>query len=135
MIDVNTILGDPVETQDGNVIMPVSRVAFGLSLIHISSVFSGPLDLMLSLIEKREIDICEVSISEIADDYLEHVASMEWLDIDQAAEFLVIAATLLYLSLIHILSMPTLAQRTGWEIRPPGGKGVSLSIHWLTWTL
>jgi sporulation protein YtfJ len=31
MIDVNTILGDPVETQDGNVIMPVSRVAFGFA--------------------------------------------------------------------------------------------------------
>ncbi|MGB4338847.1 MAG: segregation/condensation protein A, partial [Bacillota bacterium] len=59
--------------------------------------FSGPLDLLLTLIERREIDICQVSIAQIADDYLEHVLSMEWLDIDEAAEFLVLAATLLYI--------------------------------------
>ncbi len=65
--------------------------------------FSGPLDLLLSLIEKKQIDICEVSISEIADDYLEQVSAMEWLDIDQAAEFLIIAATLLYIKVRALL--------------------------------
>lgn len=80
-----------------------------------TSVFSGPLDLMLSLIEKKEIDICEVSISEIADDYLEHVASMEWLDIDQAAEFLVIAATLLYIKVKALLPEDELAEELGIE--------------------
>jgi len=80
-----------------------------------TSVFSGPLDLMLSLIEKKEIDICEVSISEIADDYLEHVASMEWFDIDQAAEFLVIAATLLYIKVKALLPEEELAENLGIE--------------------
>ena len=65
--------------------------------------FSGPLDLLLSLIEKKQIDICEVSISDIADDYLEQVSAMEWLDIDQAAEFLIIAATLLYIKVRALL--------------------------------
>lgn len=65
--------------------------------------FSGPLDLLLTLIERREIDICQVSIAQIADDYLEHVLSMEWLDIDEAAEFLVLAATLLYIKVRALL--------------------------------
>ena len=65
--------------------------------------FSGPLDLLLSLIEKKQIDICEVSISDIADDYLEQVSAMEWLDIDQAAEFLILAATLLYIKVRALL--------------------------------
>ncbi|MCR4426045.1 MAG: segregation/condensation protein A [Firmicutes bacterium] len=60
-------------------------------------VFSGPLDLLLNLIEQKQIDICEVSISEIADDYLAEISNMEWPDIDQVSEFLVIAATLLYI--------------------------------------
>ncbi len=68
-----------------------------------TEAFSGPLDLLLSLIEKKQIDICEVSIGEIADDYLEQVSAMEWLDIDQAAQFLVIAATLLYIKVRALL--------------------------------
>lgn len=66
-------------------------------------IFSGPLDLLLSLIERRQIDICEVSIAGIADDYLEYVSNQEWLDIDQAAQFLVIAATLLYIKVRALL--------------------------------
>jgi len=98
-----------------------------------TSVFSGPLDLMLSLIEKREIDICEVSISEIADDYLEHVASMEWLDIDQAAEFLVIAATLLYIKVKALLPEEELAEGLGIdedELPDPGAELVLRLIEY-----
>lgn len=98
-----------------------------------TSVFSGPLDLMLSLIEKREIDICEVSISEIADDYLEHVASMEWLDIDQAAEFLVIAATLLYIKVKALLPEEELADGLGIdedELPDPGAELVLRLIEY-----
>jgi len=65
--------------------------------------FSGPLDLLLSLIERRQIDICEVSIAQIADDYLDHVLSLDWLDIDEAAEFLVVAASLLYIKVRALL--------------------------------
>lgn len=65
--------------------------------------FSGPLDLLLSLIERRQIDICEVSIAQIADDYLDHVLSLDWLDINEAAEFLVVAASLLYIKVRALL--------------------------------
>ena len=68
-----------------------------------TQAFSGPLDLLLTLIEKKQIDICEVSICDIADDYLEQVAAMEWLDIDQVAEFLVVATTLLYIKVRALL--------------------------------
>ena len=61
------------------------------------------LDLLLSLIERRQIDICEVSIAQIADDYLDHVLSLDWLDIDEAAEFLVVAASLLYIKVRALL--------------------------------
>jgi len=96
-------------------------------------VFSGPLDLMLSLIEKKEIDICEVSISEITDDYLEHVSSMEWLDIDQAAEFLVIAATLLYMKVKALLPEQELAEEFGVEedeLPDPGADLVARLIEY-----
>ncbi|MEA4882191.1 MAG: ScpA family protein [Clostridia bacterium] len=68
-----------------------------------TSVFTGPLDLLLSLIERKQIDVCEVSISEIADDYLSEITAMEWPDIDQISEFLVIAATLLYIKVRALL--------------------------------
>ncbi|MGI6130666.1 MAG: segregation and condensation protein A [Bacillota bacterium] len=75
--------------------------------------FSGPLDLLLSLIEKKQIDICEVSISDIADDYLEQVSAMEWLDIDQAAEFLMVAVTLLYIKVRALLPPDEVTEQLG----------------------
>lgn len=59
--------------------------------------FSGPMDLLLSLVSQHKIDIWEISVSQIADEYLKHVTSIEWPDIEEAASFLVMAATLLYI--------------------------------------
>jgi segregation and condensation protein A len=58
-------------------------------------VFSGPLDLLLHLIRKEEVDIFEVSVSSITDRYLAALKTMEFFDINVAAEFLVVAATLM----------------------------------------
>ncbi len=59
--------------------------------------FEGPLDLLLHLIQKEEMDIYDIQISQITDRYLEYITFMEQLDLDVASEFLVMAATLLYI--------------------------------------
>ena len=58
-------------------------------------VFEGPLDLLMHLIEKNKIDIYDIPIVEITDQYLEYVHQMEHEDMDVTSEFLVMAATLL----------------------------------------
>lgn len=57
-------------------------------------VFSGPLDLLLYLIKQEEVDIFEVSLARITERYLAAVRTMEFFDVNVAAEFLVVAATL-----------------------------------------
>ncbi len=57
--------------------------------------FEGPLDLLLYLIRKDEVDIYDISISQIAEQYIEYINLMKILDLDVAGEFLVMAATLL----------------------------------------
>lgn len=58
-------------------------------------VFEGPLDLLLHLIRENKLDIYDIPISEITDQYMQYLAVMESLDLDIAGEFLVMAATLL----------------------------------------
>ncbi len=57
--------------------------------------FEGPLDLLLSLISRHEVDIYEISISQITDEYLAYIESLKELNLEVASEFLLIAATLL----------------------------------------
>ena len=63
--------------------------------------FDGPLDLLLHLIEKNKIDIFDIPIVQITEQYLKIIAQMDRKDMDVMSDFLVMAATLL-LSLIHI---------------------------------
>ena len=58
-------------------------------------VFEGPLDLLLHLIEKNKIDIYDIPIVEITDQYMEYIHAMEREDLNVMSEFLVMAATLL----------------------------------------
>jgi segregation and condensation protein A len=60
-------------------------------------VFEGPLDLLLYLIKRDEIDIYEISIERIAKQYLEYIEAFQVLNIDIAGEFIVMAANLLYI--------------------------------------
>jgi segregation and condensation protein A len=59
--------------------------------------FEGPLDLLLYLIKKEEIDIYDIPISHITEHYLEHIKLMQVLNIDVAGEFLLMAATLIHI--------------------------------------
>ena len=59
------------------------------------NVFEGPLDLLLHLIDKNKIDIYDIRIVEIADQYMEYIHSMEKEDLGIMSEFMVMAATLL----------------------------------------
>lgn len=58
-------------------------------------VFEGPMDLLLHLIKKAEVDIYDIPIAEITEQYIEYLKQMEELDLNIASEFLVMAATLL----------------------------------------
>ncbi len=76
--------------------------------------FEGPLDLLLELIQKEEMDIRDIQISIITDRYLEYVNLMEQLDLDLASEFLVMAARLLHIKSESIL--PQIAEKTKYPI-------------------
>ena len=59
--------------------------------------FEGPLDLLCHLIDKNKMDIHEVNISKITDQYIEYLDTMEELNLDIASEFVLMASTLLYI--------------------------------------
>jgi segregation and condensation protein A len=56
--------------------------------------FRGPLDLLLYLVKHNEVDICDIPIARIADQFLEYINVLQLIDVDWAGEFLVMAATL-----------------------------------------
>src|SRR5213594_1089954 len=60
-------------------------------------IFEGPLDLLLFLIKRDEIDIYEISLERITSQYLEYLQAFKELNIDIAGEFIVMAANLIYL--------------------------------------
>ena len=60
-------------------------------------VFEGPLDLLLYLIKKEEVDIYDIPIERITNQYMEYLTLMQMLNLDVAGEFLVMAATLMYI--------------------------------------
>jgi len=72
--------------------------------VHLEN-FSGPFDLLLSLIAKHQMDITEVALAAVTDEFISHIRRAEgglW-DLDQASEFLVVAATLLDLKAARLL--------------------------------
>jgi len=68
--------------------------------------FEGPLDLLLHLVEKAEVDLAEISIVEITDQYMEILSASENLELEIASEFLVMAATLVALKSRMLLPQP-----------------------------
>jgi segregation and condensation protein A len=68
--------------------------------------FEGPLDLLLHLIDKAEVDIYNIPISDITNQYMEYISAMEVLDLDPTSEFLVMAATLLSIKSKMLLPKP-----------------------------
>ena len=79
---------------------PVEQTGFRLTLGN----FDGPFDLLLSLITKHELDITEVSLSRVTDEFISYLRGLDGPDeLDQATEFLVVAATLLDLKVAGLL--------------------------------
>src|ERR1700742_1891932 len=66
-------------------------------------VFEGPLDLLLYLIKKEEVDIYEVNLTKLATKFIEYIEVMRLLDLDIAGEFLVMASTLMYIKSRELL--------------------------------
>lgn len=69
-------------------------------------MFEGPLDLLLFLIRKDEIDIKDIPIARITEQYLEYLSMMQELDIAVAGDFLVMASTLIYIKSKMLLPPP-----------------------------
>ena len=65
--------------------------------------FEGPIDLLLYLIEKNKMDIYEINLTEITEQYMEYLNEMQELNLEIASEFLVMASTLLYLKSKNLL--------------------------------
>jgi len=69
-------------------------------------VFEGPLDLLLYLVEKNELDIYDIPIAKITHQYLEHLQFMEELNLEIAGEFILMAASLIRLKAQMLLPRP-----------------------------
>ena len=66
-------------------------------------IFAGPLDLLLYLVRKEEVDIYDISIAKITDQYIRYIEMLKSLDIDLAGDFLVMAATLMQIKSAMLL--------------------------------
>ena len=66
-------------------------------------VFEGPLDLLLYLIRKEEVDIYQINLTRLATQFIEYIETMRLLDLEIAGEFLVMAATLMFIKSRELL--------------------------------
>src|SRR6202162_2826839 len=71
--------------------------------------YEGPLDLLLDLIRKQEIDIHNIPIAKITQQYLDYLHQLEKLDIDVSSDFLYMAATLIYIKSKMLLPVDPMA--------------------------
>lgn len=65
--------------------------------------FEGPLDLLLTLISKNKINICDIQISQLLEQYMEQISKMQEQDMDIASEFLEMASRLVYIKSVFLL--------------------------------
>ncbi len=71
--------------------------------------YEGPLDLLLDLIRKQEMDIHNIPIARITEQYLDYLHQLEKLDIDMSADFIYMAATLIHIKSKMLLPVDPLA--------------------------
>jgi segregation and condensation protein A len=81
--------------------------------------FAGPLDLLLYLVRKEEVDIYDIPIAHVTEQYIQYVEMLKMLDIDLAGEFLVMAATLMEIKSIMLLPKPELDEEGDGESQDP----------------
>ena len=100
---VDPAQGKPVEGAEGR----PQDFESGLERFPVRlEVFEGPLDLLLHLIKKHELDIYDIPIAVITKQYLEYIGLMEELQLDVAGDFLVMAATLIHIKSRSLLPRP-----------------------------
>lgn len=73
-------------------------------------VFEGPLDLLLDLIEKRKLFVSDVSLTQVTDDFIKFVETHEEFPLDESAEFIVVASTLMLIKSRSLLPNLTLTE-------------------------
>lgn len=78
-------------------------------------VFEGPLDLLLYLIKKEEVDIYSVNLTKLATQFIEYIEMMREFDLEVAGEFLVMASTLMYIKSRELLPVDQQVQVEGEE--------------------
>jgi segregation and condensation protein A len=78
-------------------------------------VFDGPLDLLLNLVREQQLDIASVSLATVADQYFAFISAMHDIDVELAAEYLVIASTLVFLKSKSLLPPIPLEFESGEE--------------------
>ncbi|AOZ91413.1 segregation and condensation protein A [Paenibacillus crassostreae] len=81
-----------------------------MSVLYKLETFEGPLDLLLHLIDKAEINIEDIPITEITDQYMSYLQSMQELELEVTSEFLVMAATLLSIKSKLLLPKPPIIE-------------------------
>ena len=87
-LEIPLVMGNHLEQLPDDLFIPPNALEIFLE------TFSGPLDLLLYLIRKDDIDILDLDISKITDQYLEYIELMDSLKFELAADYLVMAATL-----------------------------------------
>ncbi len=85
---------------------PIETVATAEPLAFQVGTFDGPLDLLLHLCQKHELDILDIPIGFVTEKYLEYLSLMQSLELDVAAEYLVMAATLAHIKSKMLLPAP-----------------------------
>jgi segregation and condensation protein A len=70
------------------------------------AIFRGPMDLLLYLVKREEVDICDIPIARITEQFLEYMRVIEMLDVELAGDFLVTAATLMEIKSRMLLPRP-----------------------------
>lgn len=88
--------------------------------VHLERVFHGPLDLLLQLVRDKELEIHVVNLVKVCDAFCQHVRGMERVDVDEAADYLVIAATLLAIKSRSLLPQEEIAAEE--ELFDPGAE-------------
>ncbi len=96
--------------------MSVGEVGYKIEL----DVFEGPLDLLLHLVKKHELEILDIPISFITEKYLEYLDMMQAYNLDVAGEYLVMAATLAHIKSRELLPAPETAEVEGEEAEEDG---------------
>ncbi|MHC5173839.1 MAG: segregation and condensation protein A [Planctomycetota bacterium] len=81
--------------------------------------FAGPLDLLLYLVRKEEVDIYDIPVSRVTEQYIQYIEMLKMLDIDLAGEFLVMAATLMEIKSVMLLPRPELDETGDGDIQDP----------------